>query len=379
MNIDLWRTALANTTVAVPVRAREPENNAPTDLQEGYKIDKHMYVYTTLTKYTSQQALWVQEVHTSTPALYGPNYCPHYPTHTHTHTHTSHVCMHKYTLHVCMHTHVTCMHVHTHTSHVCMHTHTSHVCTHTRHMYACTHTHVTCMHTHVTCMHAHTHTHIACMHTHTHTHIACMHAHTHIACMHTHTSHVCMHTHTRHMYAHTHTSHACMHTHTHTSHVCMHTHTRRMYAHTHTHVTCMHAHTHTHTRHMYAHTHTHSQAIYNVPVTPVQQTLITCCEQGACWPQTQPLYAACATLSTAALRKGLVHTDLFTNLCAVVIYKMCSYCFGLVKLRHYEEKYAPGPFLEQPRESGTCHVKGRLGACQNKQSCAPARVCILTQ
>ena len=50
----LWRTALANTSVAVPARAREPENNAPTDLQEGYKIDKYMYVYTTLTKYTSQ-------------------------------------------------------------------------------------------------------------------------------------------------------------------------------------------------------------------------------------------------------------------------------------------------------------------------------------
>ena len=71
----LWRTA---PTVAVPARAREPENNAPTDMQEGYKMDKYMYVYTTLTKYTSQQASWVQEVHTSIPALYGPNYCPHY-------------------------------------------------------------------------------------------------------------------------------------------------------------------------------------------------------------------------------------------------------------------------------------------------------------
>ena len=67
----LWRRALANTSVAVPARAMEPENNAPTDLQEGYKIDKYMYmyVYTTLTKYTSQQASWVQEVHTSIPAL----------------------------------------------------------------------------------------------------------------------------------------------------------------------------------------------------------------------------------------------------------------------------------------------------------------------
>ena len=35
----LWRTA---PTVAVPARAREPENNAPTDLQEGYKIDKYL-------------------------------------------------------------------------------------------------------------------------------------------------------------------------------------------------------------------------------------------------------------------------------------------------------------------------------------------------
>ena len=38
----LWRTA---PTVAVPARVREPENSAPTDLQEGYKIDKYMYVY----------------------------------------------------------------------------------------------------------------------------------------------------------------------------------------------------------------------------------------------------------------------------------------------------------------------------------------------
>ena len=70
-----WRTA---PTVAVPARVREPENNVPTDLQEGHKIDKYMYVYMTLTKYTSRQASWVQEVHTSIPALYGPNYCPHY-------------------------------------------------------------------------------------------------------------------------------------------------------------------------------------------------------------------------------------------------------------------------------------------------------------
>ena len=59
----------------MPARAREPENNAQTDLQEGYKIDQDMYVYMTLTKYTSQQALWV---HTSIPALYGPNYSLHY-------------------------------------------------------------------------------------------------------------------------------------------------------------------------------------------------------------------------------------------------------------------------------------------------------------
>ena len=51
-----WRTALANITVAVPARAREPENNAPTDLQEG-----KMFVYMTLKKY--RQASWVQEVH----------------------------------------------------------------------------------------------------------------------------------------------------------------------------------------------------------------------------------------------------------------------------------------------------------------------------
>ena len=120
----LWRTA---PTVAVPARAREPENSAPTDLQEGYKIDKYMYVYkrkkiqlihvtmdNTYIMLDAKLFLYVlQHSNRHTRHMYA---C----THTHTHTHTSHVCMHT--------------HRHTHTSHVGMHTH--------RH----THTHVTCMH-----------------------------------------------------------------------------------------------------------------------------------------------------------------------------------------------------------------------------------------
>ena len=223
----LWRTA---PTVAVPARAREPENSAPTDLQEGYKIDKYMYVYkrkkiqlihvtmdNTYIMLDAKLFLYVlQHGNRHTRHMYA---CTH--THTHTHTHTRHMyaCTHTHT-HTChmyacthTHTHVTCMHAHTHT--------------HTHHMYACTHTHTShvCTHTHVACMHAHTHT---------HTHIACMHAQIYVTCMHahTHTSHVCTHTHV-----------ACMHAHTHTSHVCM-------------------------------HAHTHTQAMYNVPV--------TCCEQGEC-------------------------------------------------------------------------------------------------
>ena len=188
----LWRTA---PTVAVPARAREPENSAPTDLQEGYKIDKYMYVY---------KRKKIQLIHVTMDNTYimldaklflyvlqhGNRHTRHMYacTHTHTHTHHTHT-------HVCMHTH-TCMHAHTHT-------HTSHVC-----------------------MHTHTHTSHVC----THTHVACMHAHTH--------------THTRHMYAHTHT-------HTHRMYAC--TNIRHMYACTHTHVACM----HTHTRCMYACTHTH--------------------------------------------------------------------------------------------------------------------------
>ena len=207
----LWRTA---PTVAVPARAREPENSAPTDLQEGYKIDKYMYVYkrkkiqlihvtmdNTYIMLDAKLFLYVlQHGNRHTRHMYA---CTH--THTHTHTHTSHVCMHT--------------HTHTHMSHVCMHTHT-----HTRHMYACTHTHT---HTSHVCMH--THTHVACMHTHTRCMYACTHTHTH-----THRMYAC--TNIRHMYA-------CTHTHV----ACMHTHTRCMYACTHTHVACMHARTHTHT------------------------------------------------------------------------------------------------------------------------------------
>ena len=216
----LWRTA---PTVAVPARAREPENSAPTDLQEGYKIDKYMYVYkrkkiqlihvtmdNTYIMLDAKLFLYVlQHGNRHTRHMYACTY-----THTHTHTHTRHM--------------YACTHTHTHTSHVCMHTHT-----HTRHMYACTHTH--------------THTSHVCMHTHTHTHITCMHAHTHTRRMYAHTSHVCTHTHVACMHAHTHThTHiACMHAHTHTSHVCTHTHTLHVCMHTH--VACMHARTHTHT------------------------------------------------------------------------------------------------------------------------------------
>ena len=207
----LWRTA---PTVAVPARAREPENSAPTDLQEGYKIDKYMYVY---------KRKKIQLIHVTMDNTYimlDAKLFLYVLQHGNRHTRHMYACTHT-------HTHVTCMHAHTHT------------------------------HTHVTCMHAHTHTHTShvCMHTHTHTHITCMHAHTHTRRMyaHTHTLHVCMHTHT-----HTHTHIACMHAHTHTSHVC-----------THTHVACMHA--HTHTSHVCMHAHTHTQAMYNVPVTCCEQ------------------------------------------------------------------------------------------------------------
>ena len=207
----LWRTA---PTVAVPARAREPENSAPTDLQEGYKIDKYMYVY---------KRKKIQLIHVTMDNTYimlDAKLFLYVLQHGNRHTRHMYACTHTHT------------HTHTHTRHMyaCTHTHT-----HTCHMYACTHTH-----THVTCMHAHTHTHThhmyACTHTHTshvctHTHVACMHAHTHT---HTHRMYAC--TNIRHMYA-------CTHTHV----ACMHTHTRCMYACTHTHVACMHARTHTHT------------------------------------------------------------------------------------------------------------------------------------
>ena len=257
----LWRTA---PTVAVPARAREPENSAPTDLQEGYKIDKYMYVY---------KRKKIQLIHVTMDNTYimldaklflyvlqhGNRHTRHMYACTHTHTHRHVTCMHAHTQ---THTHVTCRHAYTQTH------------THTRHMYACTHTHVTCMHTHT-----HTHTSHVCMHKYTlhdtHRMYACTHTHTSHVCTHTHTSHVCMHKYTSHVCMHTHTSHVCMHTHTHVA--CMHTHTRCMYActHTHTHVACMHTHTHcmyacthTHVACMHAHTHTHTQAMYNVPVTP---------------------------------------------------------------------------------------------------------------
>ena len=248
----LWRTA---PTVAVPARAREPENSAPTDLQEGYKIDKYMYVYKRkkiqLIHVTMDNTYIMLDAKLFLYVLQHGNRHTHHMyacTHTDTHTHTSHVCMHTHTHTHTPHTHVTCMHAHTHT-----HTHTH---THHTHTHVCMHTHT---HTHVTCMHAHTHTHVACMHTHT-LHV-CMHTHTHT---HTHTHRMYACTNIRHMYACTHTHVACMHTHTrcmyacthtHTSHVCMHTHTRRMYAHTHTLHVCMH--THTHVACMHAHTHTH--------------------------------------------------------------------------------------------------------------------------
>ena len=127
----LWRTA---PTVAVPARAREPENSAPTDLQEGYKIDKYMYVYkrkkiqlihvtmdNTYIMLDAKLFLYVlQHGNRHTRHMYA---CTH--THTHTHTHTRH-------MYACTHTHT---HTHTTHTHTCMHAHT-----HTRHVYACTHT-----------------------------------------------------------------------------------------------------------------------------------------------------------------------------------------------------------------------------------------------
>ena len=217
----LWRTA---PTVAVPARAREPENSAPTDLQEGYKIDKYMYVYkrkkiqlihvtmdNTYIMLDAKLFLYVlQHGNRHTRHMYACTY-----THTHTHTHTRH-------MYACTHTHThtchmyACTHTHTHTSHVCMHTHThthvtcmhAHTHTHTHHMYACTHTHTSHVCTHVACMHTHTRCMYACTHTHTHTHRMYACTHTHVACMHTHTHVACMHAHTRRMYA-------CTHTHTH--------------------------------------------------------------------------------------------------------------------------------------------------------------------
>ena len=167
----LWRTA---PTVAVPARAREPENSAPTDLQEGYKIDKYMYVY---------KRKKIQLIHVTMDNTYI-------------------MLDAKLFLYVLQHSnrHTRHMYAHTHT-----HTHRMYACTNIRHMYACTHTDT------------HTRHMYACTHTHTHTHVACMHAHTHTRRMyaHTHTLHVCMHTHTLHVCMHTHTSHVCMHTHTH--------------------------------------------------------------------------------------------------------------------------------------------------------------------
>ena len=264
----LWRTA---PTVAVPARAREPENSAPTDLQEGYKIDKYMYVYkrkkiqlihvtmdNTYIMLDAKLFLYVlQHGNRHTRHMYA---CTHTHTHTHTHVTCMHACTHTHTHTHTTHTHMyACTHTdtHTHTSRVCMHTHRH---THTRHMYACTHTSRVC--THVACMHAHTHTHRSmhaqiytshvCMHTHrhTHTHVTCMHAQIYVTCMHSHT-----HTHTHVTCMHAQIYVTCMHAHTHTSHVCTHTHC--MYACTHTHTHCMYACTHTHTRRMYTCTHTH--------------------------------------------------------------------------------------------------------------------------
>ena len=164
----LWRTA---PTVAVPARAREPENSAPTDLQEGYKIDKYMYVYKRkkiqLIHVTMDNTYIMLDAKLFLYVLQHGNRHTHHMyacTHTDTHTHTSHVGMHT--------------HRHTHTHVTCRHAHTRHVYAHTHRMYACTHTHVTCMHTH-------THTHIACMHA--QIYVTCRHAHTQT---HTHTSHV---------------------------------------------------------------------------------------------------------------------------------------------------------------------------------------------
>ena len=219
----LWRTA---PTVAVPARAREPENSAPTDLQEGYKIDKYMYVYKRkkiqLIHVTMDNTYIMLDANICTPTRQ-QTHTSHVCMHTHTHTHTHVTCMHACT-HTDTHTHVTCMHAHTRRMYACTHTHTHrmYACTNIRHMYACTHTD-THTHTHTShvCMHKYT-SHV-CIHAHRHTHVTCMHAHTH-------TSHVCTHTHIACMHAHTHTHIACMHAHTHT--------------HTHTHVACMHAHTH---------------------------------------------------------------------------------------------------------------------------------------